>query len=455
MLVQRKAQELGAQLALVTLDPEVSVNARELGIPVFRSAKLAQKAVWSRPGHKKAFQPRANWRPAAPDVLRARQAELYPRVKAGTARLILRIAVFVTGILAFFLLAFFFYPSGKIIFSPVEEEQVFELSLWASPNFAMVNPAGGIPARVESVEVATHVEGKSSGTMQSPQSYASGLVLLTNLTPNAVELPAGVVLQTTGAAPIRFETTDVVQLPGGAGESVEVMVRALVPGSGGNVLPGAIAAIEGSSGLSVSVTNRTALAGGGEATVRTPSMSDVVEMEAQLNLALKKAALEAFGNSLSSGEFVLPVSLQQIRIVEESREPAEGQPGDLLKMSRRALISGWVVRDADIQTAAQTALNASMRTGFHPLEGSLTLEPDGDAVKDDNFVQWKLRARQRIQADWSRDQVLGLVRGKTPAAAADALRSVILLDGDAEITMNPEWWLWLPFLPFRISLEAQ
>lgn len=454
-LVQRMSRDLGAQLALVARDAEVRVNARELGIPVFRSPKAAQKAAWTLPRQKKVFKPRPDWHPALPGELRARQAELHPRLKTGIGNLVLRIAIFTIGIMAFFALAFFFYPSSKVIFSPLEQDQAVDLPLWASPEITALNPAGGIPARVETVEVEARVEGAASGTMLAPQGYAGGTVLLTNLTANPVELPAGIVLMTAGIDPIRFMTTDAVSLPGIAGATAEAAVQAQQPGSAANILPGEIAAIEGSAGLIVSVTNQTAFAGGNEVSVRAPDDRDAAALQTQLIQELNRQALDMLKQNLPKGETALPVSLQQAEILEDTREPAEGQPADRLALTRKAVISAWVVRNEDIHTAASTVLNANIPAGFHPIAGSLTLEPEGEYLRSGENVLWQVRARQRVQADWSPDQVIALVRGKIPVEAVEDLSEAVPLDAAVEIVTLPNWWPRLPFLPFRISLEVQ
>ena len=56
-LIQRACAGLGADLACVADDNDVLDHAKELGIPVFRSAKVAQRLPWQRQRHKKSFDP--------------------------------------------------------------------------------------------------------------------------------------------------------------------------------------------------------------------------------------------------------------------------------------------------------------------------------------------------------------------------------------------------------------
>jgi hypothetical protein len=59
LLLQRACQAEGAQFACVADDDDVLDHAKELGIPVFRSAKVAQRLAWRRQRQKKIYNPKA------------------------------------------------------------------------------------------------------------------------------------------------------------------------------------------------------------------------------------------------------------------------------------------------------------------------------------------------------------------------------------------------------------
>src|SRR5512144_2386422 len=57
LLLQRHSHQLGAQLAFATRSREVRAHARELGIPVFPNAVIAQQLAWRvRSPHKRFWQ---------------------------------------------------------------------------------------------------------------------------------------------------------------------------------------------------------------------------------------------------------------------------------------------------------------------------------------------------------------------------------------------------------------
>ena len=52
-------------------------------------------------------------------------------------------------------------------------------------------------------------------------------------------------------------------------------------------------------------------------------------------------------------------------------------------------------------------------------------------------------------------QVLNLVRGRSPEAAGAALSTALSLERAPRIELAPEWWPWLPLIPFRITVSTQ
>ena len=79
VLIQRACQEIGAQLACLVEDELILDHAQELGIPVFRSVKTAQRMLWRRSRQKKTFEPKG-WRPRAALEEQQWQLDLTPPV---------------------------------------------------------------------------------------------------------------------------------------------------------------------------------------------------------------------------------------------------------------------------------------------------------------------------------------------------------------------------------------
>lgn len=74
VLLQRRCYDLGAQMALVTKDPEVRDNARKLHIAVFNSTLEAQNNRWR--GYRR--RPLRTLRPVQPPDLNELRQEAHP-----------------------------------------------------------------------------------------------------------------------------------------------------------------------------------------------------------------------------------------------------------------------------------------------------------------------------------------------------------------------------------------
>jgi hypothetical protein len=73
---------------------------------------------------------------------------------------------------------------------------------------------------------------------------------------------------------------------------------------------------------------------------------------------------------------------------------------------------------------------------------------------DDGSYQWRIRARQLVQAIVDRDQVRKLIRGTPLVQARQILRSEIPLKAPPVITLAPRWWPRIPLLPMRITVSS-
>ena len=190
---------LGAQLGVVTRQENVMAYAQELGIPVFRSSKEAQRARWRRPrGLARRLDWRKRGRPyVTPEALREQRAAL-KAVKVQP--LWVRLGAFTLGALSVLALMAFFLPSAKVRLAPALRQQELTLDVWADPNIPVANPSGGLPAREVSVVVEGSEQVPSSGTTRLPGRTADGMVVFTNLTAGSVDIPAETVVVDPGCA---------------------------------------------------------------------------------------------------------------------------------------------------------------------------------------------------------------------------------------------------------------
>jgi hypothetical protein len=52
-------------------------------------------------------------------------------------------------------------------------------------------------------------------------------------------------------------------------------------------------------------------------------------------------------------------------------------------------------------------------------------------------------------------QVFSIVRGHKPELIKEELASKLSLRQQPEITIAPQWWPWLPLIPFNVSINTR
>jgi hypothetical protein len=463
LLLMRHAQQQGAQMAIVTRSHTVIDHARELGIPVFASPLKAQRSAWRKPpALLRQIHPANPLQ--SPQFLREQRAEL-----AGlhTASLLLpqkpwlNIAVFSSGILAFLLLVLFFYPGARIILSPERRSQELTIPVWASPSIETPNPSGGLPARVIRVVVEGSDQAAATGRILMPDQFASGRVQLTNLTDQMIEVPEGAVVLSTTTPVVRYATTKAVQVPALPGKPVVVPIRALAAGQAGNAATGQIRAMEGSIGLRLQVENLEPVTGGKDRSGPAPTTADYQKLRQALLTELQATALDELRAQVNEGQQILPTSLHQRTMVEESQNPAAGQPADQLQLTMRVEYEAWLVQEADIQAVALAALQANAPAGFQQVPGSLSYTFQDDPVyeagvgEQPGSVRWNIAIGRSLEAGWNEADIIRATRGHSVRSALALLHNLLKLSAPPRIEVSPSWWGWMPFLPARIQVVQQ
>ena len=460
LLLQRYSEQVGRQIALVTRSSVVKTNARELGIPVFKSPIRAQKTAWRSMRVKPVF---ADQNPAprtAPANLRTMRSDLNTPTRLSRP---LRWSVFTTAIIAFLALVLFFIPSATVKLSPIKQDQSLVMAVWASPAINIPNLSGGMPA----YELDVIVEGRemaasTSRTLVADQA-ARGQIEIANLTDRPVHVPQGSVVLTGGTTPVRFTTSLPIDLPGNPGDKLLVSVLAEQPGSSGNVGAGQIQSFEGPLGMRVLVTNPAPTSGGSDRAVPAPSPADYAHLRSKLMGQLQQNALDELRAQLSSGQRMLDPTLTVKQVIKEEREPEANQPGDQLRLTMQVNYSTWYVKDSDLNQIGQSVLDANLPKGFKPTQGSLQVDflslarvdsqPLNSATLNSaESARWEMMVKRQVEAELPKDRVLALVQGQSPAGAVQRLAASLPLKDPPQVELYPAWWVRMPFFAYRIAV---
>jgi hypothetical protein len=458
LMLLRHSAELGTQLALVTHDSEVLFYARRLGIPVFKDTHAAHNERWRRrrrktprtsPLHSRAFH--ENREPT--DIFTLRPRKTSPAWHAHPAW---RVGAFTLGVMAVLAIAAVLFPRAEITLNPQTQTQQVVFTAFTSPTITEVNPSGAVPMHQLSVIVEGRKTIATSGSVELPRTSARGQVQFTNLTTEAITIPAGTVVRTTTDPPVRFITTEEALLPAGVEQTVEVPILALQPGSQGNLRPGTIQAVEGNLGALLSVHNARSTRGGSETSLPAPNQNDRRRVASRLRDELEQSARAELQSLLNPGDLLLTPIPILVSTLQEKYTPAEMTPSDLLEVQLQLEFQGFAIRQEDLLTLARQVLNASLSTGFKPLDSTPKVELiTQPTLGEEHSTRWEMRVSRRIVAELDTKQAITLTLGKPLQRAGELLTRNLPLQSTAHIQVTPRWWPWLPVVPFRILIQAE
>jgi hypothetical protein len=448
-LLRRHARSLGAELGLVTHDSQMRAAARRMDLPVFSTASEAQRRRWP------ARTPARTRRRARPNLRAVRDhlpgIERFDEDLQPAARL----AIFAAGVLAVLVVVLVFIPSAEIRMSAPTRPQSVEIAVSAETTATHPALSGIVPSRELTYAVSETDSMLASGQIVSPDQIAQGEVHLGNLGGTKVVVPSGTVVLTAAVPPARFVTVNPAEVPAGTGLGVDVPVRALAAGSGGNVPAGAITAFEGPLGLSLSVTNPFPTSGGTDVTSAAPTDADRASLRERLLAKINKDARAELPSHVRGGDVLFPTSFSFSKVLTETFTPASNQPDGKLSLTLRAEFHARYAAAADLDQLAAQVLDASLPAGYEPLPDTLSIVPDTPLFGGgDGNMRWHARAQRTLRVRIEPEQVVRLAAGKTAAGAGSLLQSTFGLENAPQISIQPFFWPWLPALPFRITVAG-
>lgn len=449
VILQRKALQMGCQLGIVTHNRDVQAIARDTGVAVFSSAADAQRRSWrQRRGLKRRL-----WKPESPRPARTPQRQF--ALPSGNFPGWLRGVVFAMGIISFALLVLLFFPTSVVTIYPERQTQTLNADVWADPVLEFVNMSGGIPSEWVSVAVDGSTSAAASGSTLAANTFATGTVRFSNLTNQQVEVAAGMVVLTLGNPSVRFETSQTVIVPKGLASQMDCPIRALEPGTSGNVGSDKITAIEGELGLRLTVSNPGPVQGGGNVRQPSPTERDYLKLKETLLEQLAFDAQNEIAAQIGEEKVVLDGTLRQANTLNEVRQPEAGTAASQLNLYMQVEFEGLVVRKADIETVARTALEANKPAGFGALNDTIMIEINTPWLQSDDVARWQVNASRELIADYSVNELRQYLLGKRVRDVPVLAASLVNLMNRPDVSMAPGWLTWMPLLPHQIRVEVK
>ncbi len=453
VLLQRYSQSLGVQIAFVTSDPEIRFQAKQLGIPVFRSVRKAQTERWKRTRQKTPQAPVAVSGEERLDKIQYLLTNPNTHNKE-TLSLSqpLRIAIFAIAVLAVLSIAAVLIPSAKIYLTPDSKIQEITLTVIADESASEINLAGVLPAEWTNVTVEGRASIPTSGSISIPFGYATGEVVFQNLTDDVILIPAGTVISTSNSSS-RYRTQLDARVPAGVGQQAAAPIKAVLPGSGYNLAVNRIVVVEGDAGLLVTVDNPSPITGGSMATSPAPNADDRAQLRENLSLSLAQNALQEIKNSLASGDVLLTEDPTLLRVVSETYNPNDSQPAGQLELILRLEFIAPFVAAENLDEFANSILDANLPAGYAAVPGSMNIEHLGNTSFEAGISKpWRLQLTRDLVSEPSSEQAVSLVLGQKPEEARQLLMDNLDISGEPRLVTSPNWWPVVPFIPIRIDV---
>ena len=448
-LLQRHALFLGAQLAIVTPSVDIRQSARELDIPIFKTAAIAQRRTWQTKYTSETPERRNTL-----SDLRRMQQETIPAEGRWQNLIGVRLLFFTLAVLAVLSLLVLFFPSATVALSPKTQMQSLTISASASSQVTTVGLTGSLPARLAFAVIEKSKTAAVSGSVIIPNTPAEGMARFRNLSIDKVDIPAGTVIRSTGSTPIRFATKTDVVMPAGVAKTLDVPIQAIEPGTSGNLPAGSLVAFEGDLGTSLAVTNPSLTTGGSDHTAPIQTADDRTHLHDALVAEILDQCKTSLPQSLAQGDTYFPDTLAVGQILTETYFPADGQTGATLSLTMNLQCQAQYAQAADVNSLASMVLDANLPEGFEPVSSGVATMPAGAPVTDaDGMTAWKVQAQRLLRARIDPAETMRLIQGRNLSAAGRRLAGSLQLISAPSIKVTPAWWPWLPVFPFRIAVS--
>jgi hypothetical protein len=356
-------------------------------------------------------------------------------------------------------------PGAEVVLEPVSERTTAQTRVTVDTTYKDIDYGQGIiPGRIAQVIIESEGEVPASGRIYVADEHASGMVVFANRTSEPVTIPKGTMVRTTTGVNVRFYTVTDIQLPGQLYAHRRVGVIALEPGPTGNVQSLAIKAVDGDISTRVEVINDTPITGGAVRPVPVAAADDFDRLRAQMIVKMQEDALAALVAELEQGEFI-PAETVDVRVMAQHFDQVIEQRSEIVSMRMEVVARGLVVDGKAMETLAgallvqsTSAQNTAMETRELIADSLRARQIGGVSVDDSRLSQgikratFELRAEGMVTHSIDQEQVKRALRGKSPEEASAWLTKELALRSEPRISMMPEWWERMPYLPARVKL---
>ena len=456
-LLRRCVAVQGLAVALVSHDPRVLTLARRYGFPVSgfvgRAKKKARSFTWQKAEGRRQ-KAGINYRLSA-------KRKGGQRASGGWEEWLLLLVLILGAALAGAGGALFVWPQATVTVVPAGGALEQQVQLTADSSIELVDKeAAEIPARLIRTQIKGQAQVSTLARQDAPDAKATGQVVFVNRTSEPVEVRKGTLVATSTGTTIKFATLERATLAAGVGSVAQASIEALDPGLSGNVVPFLINRVaDAALALKVRVANEQPTEGGSVRQVGVVTAADKERLHAMLLQQLHQEAYARLESELGPQEF-LPVESVSIVVLDETYDHLLGEATDSLGMTMRVWTQGIAFDLTQAQGVARTVLERAVPAGRALRPGSFHAEvveaamavPDTSEEEQWPRVQLVMKARGWTEATITPGRVITLIQGKPIPEATAKLQDTLPLKEPPLLSVEPEWWDRVPWLPFRIRV---
>jgi hypothetical protein len=457
-LLARQAYAEQKKVALVSRDDTVRELAKEVNLSTFGSVEDALRSAKWREGQadtqlngaRTTNEAVLEWGRGRGAVA-ARQRALGTRSNWGEY---VMLSGLITALLIVFLaVVILLVPSAQIVLVPRQEPLTvpFELTVDLTARESNADERV-IPGEFIRQDVQGTFEIPTTGRRDVPSAIATGTVTFINITGQGVTIPSGTIVSTSTGTPVRFRTTETVSVAAEFDALADAPIEALNPGPSGNVGSQQVSRVEGAAASVVRVVNLQPTQGGGVQSRAVVTSADRAQLSEQLRQQLLQRGREALAEAAEAQGKVLIDDSVTMEVTAENFDGVVDQQLDVLRLDLRARVSGLSVPAPEVDRVAQRILRENIPNGYRLLGNqNISITPGEGQLVDGAYIL-PVTVQGLISAIITGDEVRAIVRGQPLDIALAALPQRLPLEADPAITLSPDWWDRMPYLPIRIFI---
>jgi hypothetical protein len=439
-LLQRRAEDLGMLLAVISNDEFTAWLCHQAGIATFTNLHALENAASGG----------MNLLPDFRKLLR-----LGRWVSSGAA-----LAVLVCCAVVVYLVV----PAASVTVVPRPQTLGLQVNIAADTQQNDVNTADGrIPAKFVTAESEGDQDVAATGLRDQPDQSATGIVTFTNKTDQPVVIPKQTVV---GNGKVTFATSQDSTVPATIKDGdlpaingiVRIPVVAVAAGPDSNLAARAVNSVTGDVASKVSVTNELPIAGG--TTKKQPYLTG--DDQAKVRGALRQQLVGQAANSIKqqmgpSQTLLLDDASQGDGAIEEvtfSQSPEQVQTSTRVHM--RVLVRGLTFLGDDVNAVVDNAIRDAVSargSSVQLLPDPLKIDPPAITNRSSTTVDMSVRASGQVVTRTDANQIADDLRGLDLQSAKRLLATNPGLQ-QASIEIWPGFDNSLPRFAWRIRVDV-